>query len=239
MEQGDDFRTTHWSLVIGAGRAGSREADDALSKLCQRYWYPLYAYVRRRVRDVSEAQDLTQEFFARLLEKNAIAAASRERGRFRGFLLSAMKNFLANEWDKAKAAKRGGGRAQISLELDTAESKLSLEPAHDLTPERLYERQWALTLLELVVARLEAEFAAAGKSHQFEILKPALTGGRAAIDYSSAARDLEMSEDAARQAAHRMRRRYREILRDELAQTVAEPAEVDDEIRDLFATLGT
>jgi len=239
MESGDEFRTTHWSLVIGAGQAGTREADAALAQLCQRYWYPLYAYVRRRVRDVSEAQDLTQEFFARLLEKNVIAAASRERGRFRSFLLAAMKNFLTNEWDKAKAVKRGGGRSPISLELDVAESKLTLEPAHDLTPERLYERQWALVLLELVVARLEAEFAAAGKSRQFEALKPALTGDRAAVDYAAAARDLGMSEDAARQAAHRMRRRYREILRDELAQTVGDPKEIDDEIRDLFATLGS
>ncbi len=239
MEPGDDFRTTHWSLVIGAGRAGGREADAALAQLCQRYWYPLYAYVRRRVHDVSEAQDLTQEFFARLLEKNVIAAASRERGRFRNFLLAALKNFLANEWDKANAAKRGGGRAPISLDLGTAESRLSLEPTHDLTPERLYERQWALVLLELVVARLEAEFAAAGKSRQFEILKPALTGDRAAIDYAAAAGELAISEDAARQAAHRMRRRYREILRDELAQTVADLAEIDDEIRDLFETLGS
>src|SRR5438552_9810911 len=126
--ESDDFRTTHWSLVIGAGRLGSREADEALAQLCQRYWYPLYAYVRRRVRDVSEAQDLTQEFFARLLEKNTLAAASRERGRFRSFLLAAMNNFLLNEWDKAKAQKRGGGRAPISLALDTAESRLNLEP---------------------------------------------------------------------------------------------------------------
>src|SRR5947209_15961997 len=148
MQPADDFGTTRWSLVLGAGRPGSQEAGAALAELCQRYWYPLYAYVRRRVGDVSEAQDLTQAFFARLLEKNTLAAASRERGRFRAFLLSAMKNFLANEWDKAKALKRGGGRPPISLALDTAESRLSLEPAHDLTPEKLYERQWALTLLE-------------------------------------------------------------------------------------------
>jgi len=225
--------------VLGAGRPGSQEAAAALAALCQRYWYPLYAYVRRRVRDVSEAQDLTQEFFARLLEKNTLAAASRERGRFRAFLLGAMKNFLANEWDKAKALKRGGGRPPISLALDTAESKLSLEPAHDLTPEKIYEREWALTLLELVVERIDAEYVAAGKARQFTLLKPALAGHRAAIDYSAAASALEISDEAVRQAAHRLRRRYREILREELLQTVADPAEVDDEIRALFTTLGS
>jgi RNA polymerase sigma factor (sigma-70 family) len=239
MQPADDFGTTRWSLVLGAGRPGGQEAGAALAELCRRYWYPLYAYVRRRVGNVSEAQDLTQEFFARLLEKNTLAAASRERGRFRAFLLGAMKNFLANEWDKAKAQKRGGRRPPISLALDTAESKLSLEPAHDLTPEKLYERQWALTLLELVVERLEAECSAGGKASQFAQLKPALTGHRAAIDYSAAAAALEMSEEAVRQAAHRLRRRYREILREELAQTVAGPAEVDDEIRSLFAALGS
>jgi RNA polymerase sigma-70 factor (ECF subfamily) len=239
MQQADDFGTTRWSLVLGAGRPCSQEAGAALAELCQRYWYPLYAYVRRRVGDVSEAQDLTQEFFARLLEKNTLAAASRERGRFRAFLLGAMKNFLANEWDKAKALKRGGGRPPISLALDTAESKLTLEPAHELTPEKLYERQWALTLLELVVERIEAEYSAAGKARQFTLLKPALTGNRAAIDYAAAAAALEMSEDAVRQAAHRLRRRFREILREELLQTVADPAEVDDEIRSLFTTLGS
>jgi RNA polymerase sigma-70 factor (ECF subfamily) len=238
MQPADDFRTTHWSMVLGAGRPDGQEAAAALAQLCERYWFPLYVYVRRRVGDVSEAQDLTQEFFARLLENNVLAAASRERGRFRGFLLTAMKNFLANEWDKAKAQKRGGGRRPLPLALDAAESRLSFEPAHDLTPERLYERQWALTLLELVVNRLEAEYVASGKVRQFALLKPALTGSRAALDYHSTAVELEMSEEAVRQAAHRLRRRYRELLRDELAQTVADPADVDDEIRSLFATLG-
>jgi RNA polymerase sigma factor (sigma-70 family) len=239
MQPAEDFGTTRWSLVLGAGQPGGQAAGAALAELCQRYWYPLYAYVRRRVRDVSEAQDLTQEFFTRLLEKNTLAAASRERGRFRSFLLAAMNNFLLNEWDKAKAQKRGGGRAPISLALDTAESRLNLEPAHDLTPENLYERQWALTLLELVVERLEAEFAAAGKARQFVLLKPALTGSRAAIDYSAVAAALGVSEESARQSAHRLRRRYRELLREELAQTLADPSEVDDEIRALFTTLGS
>jgi DNA-directed RNA polymerase specialized sigma24 family protein len=236
---GSDFRTTHWSLVIDAGQRGDKSAEAALAELCQRYWYPLYAYVRRRVGNVSEAQDLTQEFFARLLEKNVLAAASQERGRFRSFLLAAMKNFLANEWEKAKATKRGGGRRVLPLVFDTAESRLSLEPAHDLTPERLYERQWALTLLELVVDRLEREFAAAGKQPQFTALKPAIAGSQVALDYAAAAGQLSMTEDAVRQAAHRLRRRYRELLREELAQTVADPANVDDEIGSLFETLAT
>jgi RNA polymerase sigma-70 factor (ECF subfamily) len=238
-QPGSDFRTTHWSLVLDAGQRGDKSAEAALDELCQRYWYPLYAYVRRRVRDVGEAQDLTQEFFARLLEKNVLAAASQERGRFRSFLLTAMKNFLANEWDKAKAAKRGGGRRPLPLVFDTAESRLSIEPAHDLTPERLYERQWALTLLELVVDRLEREFVRAGKQAQFAALKPAIAGNQTALDYSAAANQLGMSEEAVRQAAHRLRRRYRELLREELAQTVADPADVDDEIRSLFETLAT
>jgi RNA polymerase sigma-70 factor (ECF subfamily) len=235
---GSDFRTTHWSLVIDARERGDKSAEAALAELCQRYWYPLYAYVRRRVGNVAEAQDLTQEFFARLLEKNVLASASQERGRFRSFLLAAMKNFLANEWDKAKAAKRGGGRRVLPMVFDTAESRLSLEPAHDLTPERLYERQWALTLLELVVARLEREFTTAGKQTQFTALRPAIAGSQV-IDYPAAASQLGMSEDAVRQAAHRLRRRYRELLREELAQTVAHPADVDDEIRSLFDTLAT
>ncbi len=236
---GSDFRTTSWSLVIDAKERGNTSAEAALAELCQRYWYPLYAYVRRRVGNVAEAQDLTQEFFARLLGKNVLAAASQERGRFRSFLLTAMKNFLANEWDKAKAAKRGGGRRTLPLVFDTAESRLSLEPAHDLTPERLYERQWALTLLELVVDRLEREFAAASKQAQFTALKPAIAGSQVALDYAAAASQLGMTEDAVRQAAHRLRRRYRELLRDELARTVADPADVDDEIRSLFETLAT
>jgi RNA polymerase sigma factor (sigma-70 family) len=234
----DEFRTTHWSLVLDAGNRAGREAGAALAELCGRYWYPLYAYVRRRVKDVGEAQDLTQEFFARLLEKNVLAAASQERGRFRSFLLSALKNFLANEWDKAKAQKRGGGRQVLPLALDTAESRLNLEPAHDLTPEKLYDRQWAMTLLELVVERLQTELAAEGKARQFNLLKQALAGGRGAIDYAAAARELDLSEEAVRQTAHRLRRRYRELLREELAQTVADPADVDDEIRSLFTTLG-
>lgn len=231
------FATTQWSLVLHAGKRGNRKAEDALAILCQRYWYPLYAYVRRRVEDVNEASDLTQAFFARLLEKNVVGSAVPERGRFRGFLLAALKNFLRNEWDRGKARKRGGGQVRFSLDLEAGESCLSLEPAHELTPECIYEKQWALTLLGVVMARLQAEFVTAGKLRQFEHLKGALMGDR--IAYATAAVELGTSEEAARQIVHRMRKRYRQLLRDEIAQTVAEPNEVEDEIRNLFGAVGS
>ena len=233
------FQTTHWSLVLRAGRREDREAEAALAALCERYWYPLYAYVRRRTADVSEAQDLTQEFFAWLLEKNALVHAARERGRFRSFLLTAVKNFLANQRDRAKARKRGGGVRRLSLDLDCGESRLRLEPSHDLTPERLFERQWVLTLLDLVMRRLLAECEASGKAEQFERLKGALTGDRERLPYAAVAAELGLSEEAARQAASRLRKRYRELLREEVTQTLAEPREVDDEIRSFFAILGS
>jgi RNA polymerase sigma factor (sigma-70 family) len=235
----DGFATTHWSLVLRVGKRGNVQADDALADLCQRYWFPLYAFVRRRSRDIHEAQDLTQAFFAFLLEKNVLASASPERGRFRGFLLTAIKNFLANEWDRADAQKRGGGTTKLSLDLATGESRLRLEPAYSSTPERLYERQWALTLLELVMTKLQAELAAVGKSHQFELLKDALTGDRQRQPYAHLAQQLNLSEEASRQAVHRLRKRYRELLRAEVAMTVAEPADVGDEINSLFAALGS
>lgn len=233
-----DFATTQWSLVLRANRASDSRAA-ALQTLCERYWYPLYAYVRRRGVGSHEAQDLTQEFFARLLEKNSLAAASPERGRFRAFLLTSLKNFLTNEWEKAQAQKRGGGQPAISLQLhlDSAESRLSLEPTHNLTPDRCFERQWALLLLELVVKRLQEEQAAAGKGRQFELLKEALAGGAERLAYSLIAAELQISEEAARQAASRLRKRYREILREEVSHTVERPEDVDKEIRSLFQVL--
>lgn len=224
--------------MLRAGNRDDQQADLALSSLCERYWFPLYAYVRRRVADVHRAQDLTQDFFARLLEKNVLASASPERGRFRSFLLTSLKNFLVNEWDRATAQKRGGDRQCLSLDWDSGESRLQFEPAHEQTPERAFERQWALTLLEVVIQRLQAEFSSADKSRQFELLKETLTGSRAAFDYASLAAELLMSEAAARQAAHRLRKRYREILREEVAQTVDAPEEVEDEIGRLFEALG-
>jgi DNA-directed RNA polymerase specialized sigma24 family protein len=232
------FTATRWSIVLSAGRRSSPDSRQALESLCQTYWYPLYAYVRRRVPDVHAAQDLTQAFFASFLERNALQAADRERGRFRSFLLTAFKHFLADDWDKARAQKRGGGRRSIPLNLDSGESRYALEPLHDLSPERLYEKQWALTFLDHVLTRLGDEFAAKGKEKQFQALKPFLAGQPEPNCYEVAAPTLGISEAAAKVAAHRARRRYREILRAEIAETVAGPQEIDDEIRDLRAALG-
>ncbi len=232
------FATTQWSLVLQAAQPDNSAARVALETLCRRYWFPLYAFARRRVSEVHEAQDLTQEFFLHLLEKNSLAAASPERGRFRCFLLSSLKNFLLNEWDRATAQKRGGGRERLSLDWETGESRLSLEPAHSDTPEREFERQWALTLLDNVVRRLQDEFATMGKLRQFELLKETLTGSRAVLDYGVIASELQVSEEAARQAAHRLRKRYREFLREEVAATVEQEDEVEDEIGRLFEALG-
>ena len=233
-----DFATTQWSVVLRAAHPDSLEARSALELLCPRYWFPLYAYTRRRVPQIHEAQDLTQEFFLRLLSKNALAVASPERGRFRSFLLTSLKNFLANEWDRTAALKRGGRCDTFSLDWDSGESRFAVEPTHDITPEKQFERQWALTLLDIVIHRLQAEFQSANKSQQFELLKDALSGNRTAIDYAVVASMLQLSEEATRQAAHRLRKRYRELLREEVAQTVDSPEDVNDEIHRLFETLG-
>ena len=232
------FQTTHWSLVLRAGRRDDRDAEAALAALCGRYWFPVYAYLRRRTPDVHEAQDLTQEFFAWLLEKNPLARASPERGRFRAFLFTTAKHFLANQRDRAKAQKRGGGVRPLRLDLEAGESRLSLEPADDVTPERHFERQWALTLLDLVMRQLETEYRSSGRGEQFERLKGALAGQRDRLPYAALAVELGLTEDAARQAASRLRKRYRELLRAEVSQTLAEPGDIDDEIRSLFTALG-
>jgi RNA polymerase sigma-70 factor (ECF subfamily) len=232
-----DVATTRWSLVLSAGARSSPASEAALAELCQRYWYPLYVFVRRKVGNVDQASDLIQEFFARLLEKQTLAHADPERGRFRSFLLTSLKNFLANEWDKAKAHKRGGGRTILRLEFSDKEDRLLCEPAHACTPERLFERQWALTLLDQVLAELRGEYAAAGKTALFECLKGSLTGDAASLPLADAAKQLGMSEGAVKTAAHRLRKRYRELLRAEVAHTVAGPDEVDEELRGLFAAL--
>lgn len=231
------FLSTHWSLVLAAGQRASPESERALAELCQKYWLPVYAYVRRRVAEMHDAQDLTQEFFARLLDKNPLAQADPQRGRFRTFLLAAVKNFLANERDRARAQKRGGGRVILPLDFADGDSRISLEPAHEETPERLFDRQWVLLLLEAVLAKLRGEYAAAGKEELFDRLKGFLSG-ELSVSLAEIAHALNMTEGAAKTAAHRLRKRYRALLRAEVAQTVAENEDIDEEIRSLFEALG-
>jgi RNA polymerase sigma-70 factor (ECF subfamily) len=231
------FATTHWSLVLAAGDGSGGEAQEALEQLCRIYWYPLYAYVRRRTRGVHEAQDLTQAFFFQLLEKHAIGRADRSRGRFRAFLLTALKNFLANEWEKAGAEKRGGGRSALPFDLESGEARFQIEPSHDLTAERLYERRWVLTLLDRVLDRVQEELIAAGKADHFTHFKIALTGEATDDAYGRAAEALGITPAAAKQAAYRLRKRYRELFREEVARTVADDSEVDDEINRLLTAL--
>jgi RNA polymerase sigma-70 factor (ECF subfamily) len=235
------FATTEWSVVLAArvvGGDAQKDANEALGQLCETYWYPLYAYIRRLVGNADEAQDLTQEFFFHLLEKRAIAKADRSRGRFRTFLLAALKNFLANEWDKARARKRGGGRRAWSLDVDAGESRYKAEPTDDLTPEIIYERRWVHALLDQVVRGLHEELTAADKAEHFEQLKGALTGEMAAEEYERAAQALGITPAAAKQSAYRLRKRYRQLFRQEVARTVADDSEVEDEIGRLLATLG-
>ena len=230
------FATTRWTLVLAAGRDTPARAQAALAELCQTYWYPLYAYVRRRGHGPQDAEDLTQAFLARLLEKRAVAAARRQRGKFRAFLLSSLTHFLSDEWDKARAQKRGG-RKEIRLDALSAETRYAAQGQDRLTAEKLFDRQWALRLLEQVLCRLADEFAAAGKAKLFEQLRDCLTGARAALPYAQLARQLGMTEGAVKVAVHRLRQRYRELLFEEIAQTVATPEDVQEELRDLFRAL--
>lgn len=234
----DDFQTTQWSLVFRAGDKRDPGADAALAELCRRYWTAVYAYVRRRTRDLHRAQDLTQAFFTRLLERNLPASADPQRGRFRAFLLTSVRNFLANEHERDNAERRGGGVRAFSLDFDDGETRLRIEPGEDATPEFLFERQWALTLLEEVLAQLEREHAAPERRRQFELLKPMLVGDPDRLPFAELAARLNVSEEAARQAATRLRRRYRDLLRSEIALTVSDPADVDDEIARMFEVLG-
>jgi RNA polymerase sigma-70 factor (ECF subfamily) len=223
--------------VLSAGRSDTPRAQDALARLCQVYWYPLYAYVRRRGYGPEDAQDLTQEFFARLLARKWVGSADPEKGRFRSFLLTAMNHFLADEWDRLKAQKRGGGERVLPLEVETAETRFQLEPADPLTPEKIYERRWAQTLLESVFEQLRQAYAAEGKAALFAELKSGLTQARAAVPYAELEARLKLSEGALRVAMHRLRQRYRELLRAEIAHTVTEPGEVEEELRYLFRVL--
>lgn len=231
------FATTHWSVVQTAGETESPESSQALEALCRSYWYPLYAYVRRAGHTPQDAEDLTQAFFARFLEKQWVAEADRKRGRFRSFLLASLKHFLANEWDKARAQKRGGHVEFVRLDSNTAETRYQREPADTATPDREFDRRWALTLLDTVLARLKQEYADDGKSGLFEHLKGTLGGERAGLPYARLGEQLQMSEGAVKVAVHRLRQRYRVILRSEIAQTVSTSDEVEAEIKELFAAL--
>ncbi len=224
--------------MLTAAGSDTRGAGHALEKLCQTYWYPLYAYVRRRNYSPADAEDLTQEFFARFLAHHWVADADRGKGRFRSFLLSALNHFLANEWDKARAKKRGGGAPLLSLQFDTAETRYGREPADNVTPGQEFERRWALTLLENTVERLRIEYAKEGKETLFAALNPCLVGDRTSQPYEELARNLALTEVAVKSAVHRLRQRYRQLLREEIAQTVAEPSEVEAELRHLIAVLG-
>ncbi len=233
------FVTTHWSVVVQAGQNENTQALEALEQLCRVYWYPLYAYVRRRGYSPPDAQDLTQEFFARLLERKWLARADQAKGRFRTFLLHALERFLANEWDKVRALKRGGAQRPVPLRCDTGESRYSAEPADPRTPEQVFERRWAVALLGEVMQRLEAEYERESKGKLFAALQAGLVGDREKLPYPDLAVQLGECEGTVRVAVHRLRQRYRELLRAEIAHTVASADEVDAEMHHLFRVLAS
>lgn len=232
-----NFTTTQWSVVIEAGDSVSPQASVALEKLCRTYWYPLYAYSRRNGRNHHDAQDLIQSFFAQLLEKKYVGRVDRTKGRFRSFLLASLNHFAADEWGREHAQKRGGTKPVISIHEKTAEGKYRVELVDHLDPEAVYERSWATTLLEQVIGQLRAEFVTSGKERLFDVLHPLLLGDRA-VSYLEAANQLNMSEGALRTTVCRMRERFRDLFQAEIAQTVATPGEIQEEIRHLFAVLG-
>lgn len=231
MGQAVSFETTHWSRVIAAGEG---ESGAALSDLCQAYWYPLYAYVRRRVRSVDEARDLTQAFFLRMLEKQYLAEADPARGRFRAFLIGAFKHFLSNEWDKAKAVKRGGRAMIVSIDFDDGERRYQREPAVNESPDQLFERQWVSTVLQTSIRRLQDEFERQGKALEFATFAAYINSEDSRVPHAESARKLGTTENAARTAYHRFKARFRTIVRDEVAQTVSNQGDLDDEVQRLF-----
>lgn len=233
------FAATRWTVVLKAREKHSPEVGEALETLCRCYWPPLYAFARRKGRAPHDAQDLTQAFFARLLadDADALRLVAPEKGRFRSFLLVAFKRFMADEWEKACAQKRGGGRAHVTFDSALAESGYHDSLRDEASAEKLYERRWALTLLDQAMARLRGEFVATGKAREFDVLKVHLTAPRGGDGYASVAATLGLNEGAARVAVHRLRRRFRDVFREEIAHTVAEAAEIDDEVRHLLGVL--
>jgi RNA polymerase sigma factor (sigma-70 family) len=230
-----DFASTQWSVVLLAGVEHSPQSVVALEKLCQAYWYPLYSFTRRQGHKPHEAADLTQDFFSHLLATNALASVSREKGKFRSFLLSSLKNLLANEWNRARCQKRGGGVPHFSLNEEVAEGCYQLDHADDGTPDKIFERRWAETLLNRALDRLRQECDGTEKTRRFDEVKVFLIGEKGVNSFAGAAERLNLSLSAVKGLVHRLRRRFRELIRDEIAQTVSRPEEIDQEIRDLFA----
>ena len=233
------FATTHWSVVLTAARDAEPQAAEALEKLCRSYWYPLYAYVRKTGRTVEDSQDLTQDFFARLLAKQYLELATPERGRFRTFLLSSLKNFLANDWNRARRQKRGGEAAFLSIDAEVGENLYAAEPVETADPEKLYEKRWAGTLLDLTLNRLREDYTASGREQLFDELKVYVWGERSSASYSEVAAHLQLSEGAVKVAVHRLRQRFRDLLRAEIANTVADEHEVDEELRHLITVIAS
>ena len=231
---GGTFATTHWSVVLEAGRRQRPQAAEALEKLCRLYWYPLYAYTRRRGYRPEDAQDLTQAFFAHLLSKDFLRGVGPEKGRFRSFLLACLKHFLADEWEKAHTAKRACARLEIPLDWSQAEDRYRLEPLVEANPENLYERRWAIGLLDHALDQLRAEAETAGKKAVFNQLHCCLLGERTAETYAQLGERLGLSESAVKVTVHRLRQRYGELLREQIAHTVTSPDEIEEEMRYLF-----
>lgn len=234
---GEIFATTRWTVVLAAGGRGTPQADVALEELCRTYWYPLYVYVRRHGHSREDAQDLTQAFFARLLEKNYLEGVTSDRGKFRAFLLVAVKRFLANEWDRANRQKRGGGELPLSLDWQDADTRYQINPADNISPDKLYDRAWAMTVLERVITRLRDENSADGKAAMYAQCERFLMMGKDAISYGQVAASLQIPEGTLRVTVHRFRRRYRELLREEISQTLSDPALADEEMQALFSAL--
>ncbi len=231
------FVTTHWSVVQAAGDTALPRATEALEKLCRTYWYPLYAYIRRKGYTADDAQDLTQEFFARLLARNYLSVADRNKGKFRSFLLGSLEHFLAREWTKAHAQKRGGGRSTVSLDELNAENRYLLEPSHELTAKKMFDQRWAMTVLDQAMAELRAEYISNNKADLLSKLETFLSGEKGETSYAQIAAELNMGEGAIKMSVLRLRRRYGELIRAEIAQTVSTADEVEEELQFLFSVL--
>lgn len=231
------FTATRWSVVLAAGQSTGLEREKALQQLAQSYWFPLYSYIRRKGHPADEAEDLTQGFFSHLLEKQTLAKADQDKGRFRAFLLTVLKHYISDEWKKSHTLKRGGQRKFVQMDAQQAEGFYSLAPVDPITPEKLFDRNWAMALLTLVMTRLGEHYAQKGQTDLFIAIKGSIDGSAGDLSYADIGAKLNMTEAAVKTAAHRLRKQYRDILREEIAQTVSSEDEIDDEIRFLMDTL--